>query len=454
MVSEGTATQEQDTAGELRRLGVVVLCLALAAGASYLAPGLERVRPWVGGEGIPIVRMFERGMREALPGFAEAAAWTAGSGGQEPQGLSGSVAAQLDDDDAAELSATEPEAPSSDRTAPPALRIKPEEYAGVEQPIENAGALEAFFRQLSRSASKQAGAVTRVAHYGDSAVAADAITSTARRKLQKRFGDSGHGFILVSRGDMHYAHKDVRHRASEDWGVYSIVQNPLKRGWYGYGGVQYRARAGAWASFETSDEGVVGGAASSFEVFYQQHRGGGLLRISVDGDKREPLRTRSDAKQDAWERVEVADGPHRLHLQVMGGGEVRLYGVAIERANPGVVYDSLGMVGARAQRLLNTPAEHIRGQIAHRRPDLLVLAFGGNEAGNKWLSLERYQQELEEVVDTMKAGRAEMSCLLFGPLDQGERDERGRVVTLEKLPEIVDVQRRVAQAKGCAFFDA
>jgi hypothetical protein len=46
-----------------------------------------------------------------------------------------------------------------------------------------------------------------------------------------------------------------------------------------------------------------------------------------------------------------------------------------------------------------------------------------------------------------------MSCLLFGPLDQAERNERGAIVTLEKLPQIVEVQRSVAKREGCAFFD-
>jgi lysophospholipase L1-like esterase len=128
--------------------------------------------------------------------------------------------------------------------------------------------------------------------------------------------------------------------------------------------------------------------------------------------------------------------------------------VALERGGPGIVYDSLGLVGARADRLLYAEPEHMRGQLAHRKPDLLVLGFGGNESANAWLQPAQYEKDLTEVVRLMKSGRPEMSCLLFGPLDQGERDERGKVVTVKVLPKIVDVQRRVAKAEGCAFFDA
>jgi hypothetical protein len=43
--------------------------------------------------------------------------------------------------------------------------------------------------------------------------------------------------------------------------------------------------------------------------------------------------------------------------------------------------------------------------------------------------------------------------MLFAPLDQGERDKRGKVVTVEVLPSIIEAQRRVAKQEGCAFFD-
>jgi hypothetical protein len=44
--------------------------------------------------------------------------------------------------------------------------------------------------------------------------------------------------------------------------------------------------------------------------------------------------------------------------------------------------------------------------------------------------------------------------MLFGPLDQAERDARGKVVTVQVLPKIIDAQRRIAEQNGCAFFDA
>ncbi|MDD9938276.1 MAG: GDSL-type esterase/lipase family protein [Myxococcales bacterium] len=441
------------TGSELKRLLLLVASLSAVAAVSYALPALERVRPWVAGEGVPIARMFQEGPT-ALPSFAEAGLNT-GSGVSDSR-----VAEQLGDAVASNLAAASAEEPGAIPVPPsqvtpsgPTVRIAPSEYAGITQEIEHAKHLAPFFEQLARTAEKKKGAITRIAHYGDSSVAADQITFTTRRRMQKRFGDAGHGFILISRGNMHYGHKDVVHRSSDGWEVFSTVRNPLRKGWYGYGGVQARGKSGQHATFATPKDSPVGTAVSRYEVFYQRYRGGGRVVVSIDGERKEPISTRHGSKGDGFATYEVPDGPHSMRLRVSGGAGVRLYGVAMERDGPGVVYDSLGLVGARAQRLLNSNADHVKRQIAHRDPDLLVLGFGGNESGNSWLNLENYEKELVQVVRHMRAGKPKMPCLLFAPLDQGERNKRGKVVTIAKLPQIVEVQRKVAKREGCAFFD-
>ncbi|HKU39263.1 MAG TPA: GDSL-type esterase/lipase family protein, partial [Polyangiales bacterium] len=328
------------------------------------------------------------------------------------------------------------------------------ELEGLERELEDEGgrAMRPFYEALLRTARREQGAITRVAHYGDSSVAADEITQTLRRKLQLRFGDAGHGFMLTAKGDMHYVHRDVSHSESDGWEVSSVVRRGLKSGHYGYGGVVARAYGGEMASWGTVSGKPIGGSVARFEVFYQRFTGGGDLRLSVDDGAPQVVRTRDAETTDAWHSIEVPDGPHELTLRT-SGGEVRMYGVVQERAGPGVVYDALGLVGARADRLLDADPEHMARQIKHRSPDLLVLAFGGNEAGNDWLDPARYAANLRKVLKLMRAGRPEMSCLLFAPLDQAERTPRGRIITLSVLPAIVFTQREVAHSEGCAFYD-
>lgn len=426
----------------LRRLWTIAATCAALGALSYAVPHTERLRPWLPDEGLPVVRMYTDD-ESLLPGFAEASTQTGSrvGGAQVEAQLGAAVARSL-------------QAESVDTAKPsgPSTRIEPSEYEGLTQHIEHPEALAGFFARLAVVARGQ-GAPVRIAHYGDSAVAADSITSTARRKLQRKFGDAGHGFILIARGAMHYLHKDIVTRASDGWEVDSIVHLRLRPGYYGYGGVRARGGGGQTAHFGTVKEGDIGRAVSRFEIFYQRQRGGGPIELKVDGKRVEVLQTQGDKPEDAFHVVNVPDGAHTLSLRVLGSA-VNLYGVALERDRPGVVYDSLGLVGAVAERLLGAEPAHIAGQIAHRDPDLVVLAFGGNESVNAYLNIDHYEKDQTKVVRRMRSGKPGVPCMLFAPLDQGERDARGRVVTVPVLPEIVSAQRRVAAREGCAFFDA
>lgn len=436
---------EGETAAGLVHLLWVVGAFAVCVGLTYAVPQGEVFRPWVAGEPVPLVHLLERGAETTSQGPSVAGAVTQHTPPpRAPEGPSQvAMAAALARDNA-------------ERTADgrPLLRIAPAEFEGVTRAIDHPENLAAFYAALAATANKKPSAITRVAHYGDSAVAADGITSTMRRLMQTRFGDAGHGFVLTARGNMHYIHRDIRTRSGGDWELMHIVRGPLRRGWYGYGGVQYRGAGGANATFDTPDDTPVGRSASRFEVFFQKGRGGGDIRVAVDGDVLGTIDTRAETTEDAWQTFEVPDGEHSFSLRVGGRGAVTMYGVALERSVPGVVYDALGLVGARANRLLNADAAHMRRQIAHRSPALLVLAFGGNESGDPYLVEETYKQELRSVLKMMRGNDRSMSCLLFAPLDQGQKNARGVVETVKILPGIVAIQAEVARSEGCAFYNA
>lgn len=437
------------TVNALVKLALTTLTLALLALTTYGVPVLSRFRPWVPGETVPLARLFTHYDGSLLPSFAEA-------------GVMAEPAPDIEQSQKAassrSIASGKPPGPASK------TRVAPEELEGLTQLIEDpegqalssfyaALSRTAFYSSLSRTANAEPKAVTRITHFGDSAVAADSITSTMRRLMQQRFNDAGHGFILVSPGDMHYYHLDIVHRAGGGWELFPLVLGTLGNDWYGYGGVQYRGASGAWARFATVNRGEVGKQVGRFEIFYQRYPGGGKLYVKLDGKQQETIDTRSARQEDGWHVVEAPDGPHSLSIKAGGSGAVRLYGVVLERNVPGVVYDSVGMVSGRAERFLSDDQAHIRGQISHRAPHLMILAFGGNEADNRWLDISRYEEKLRRVLSHIRTPGDKAACLLMGPLDQGERDGRGEIRTIPKIPEIVETQRRVARSEGCAFFD-
>lgn len=447
------ARLSESTGRALLHLAIVCAVLAVCAFVPYASGSLVRWRAWVTGEGVPIVRMFTR-EHAAESGMSVATGGAVASGrdthAQVAEQLGNDIAANLGDEPPSEP----PPSPGENGSQGPAVRIDPRELEGLVREIEDpeGRAMRPFYEALLRTAERRERAITHIAHYGDSSIAGDGITSTLRRRFQQRFGDAGHGFVLIARGTMPYRHVDVRHDASDDWRLIELVRAGLRDHRYGYGGVQYRSTAGSTARFGTQDEGPIGTHVSRFELWFQRHERGGRVDLRVDNGERVEIDTEGDSMHDDWHVVEVPDGAHRIDLRTLGGGETRLYGMVLEREGPGVVYDSLGMVGARARRMLGYDPEHFAAQHAHRGTNLIVLGFGGNDADDAHTA-EQFEDDFRRVARMVRHARPEAACLLMAPLDQAVRDERGNIATIEQVPVIVDAMRRAAAAEGCAFFD-
>ena len=433
----------------LQHLVMVVLFMFAACMLTYAVPPMEGLRPWIPGEeDFPIVRLFKRWSE--IPAFAGHGGsyrpTTSTEAGNER--LAEAVGATV----AANLGSKPILAPANETDG--GLGVDPAEYDGISIRIEDPSGrgMRAFYEALEKTARLDEGAITRVGHYGDSSIATDLITSTLRVNLQARFGDAGHGFVLAAKGYIPYKHRGVQQSSNPDsWELREVVRRQDRDGRYGYGGVQSRAMRGSWARIGTAKRGAVGTRASRFDIYFEQRPRGGKFSVRVDKQDREIVSTETEAVGDGVHSIEVPDGAHSIELRYHRGGPVTFYGVAVEREGPGVVYDSLGLVGARANRLLNFDEAHIRRQLQLRGTNLIVLGFGGNEASDDRTE-EMFYEDYMKVLRRMRQGRGDLACLVFAPLDQARRT-RGRIRTLPTIPLIVAAQRRAAFDSGCAFYD-
>lgn len=441
------ANQERLT--PLRHLVTVVVFMLAACMLTYLIPPIQSLRPWIPSEeDVPIVRLFKRwGEIPAFAGHGGSYRATAGEGSGTER-----LAEAVGETVAANLGTKPIIAPP--RAAEEEIAIEPAEYSGISVQIEDptGRGMRAFYEALERTARGDEGAITRVGHYGDSSIATDLITSTVRQNLQARFGDAGHGFVLAAKGFIPYKHRGVVQSSNpEAWELREVVRRQDRHGRYGYGGVQSTAMRGSWARIGTARRGAVGKKASRFDIFFEQQPRGGKFSVRVDREDREIVSTKADLPGDGVFSIEVPDGPHSIELRYQRGGPVSFYGVVMERDGPGVVYDSLGLVGARANRLLNFDETHIRRQLEQRGTNLIVLGFGGNEASDDRTE-QMFYEDYMKVLRRMRQGREDLACLVFAPLDQARRT-RGRIRTLPTIPLIVAAQRRAATDSGCAFYD-
>ena len=92
------------------------------------------------------------------------------------------------------------------------------------QPIDDGGGATMcrFYRALDDLERGGERRRVRVLHYGDSILTTDELSGRARRVLQRRFGDAGHGFVLLGKPWRWYHHIDSR--TSADGGQALIIR--------------------------------------------------------------------------------------------------------------------------------------------------------------------------------------------------------------------------------------
>src|SRR5690606_32304027 len=173
-------------------------------------------------------------------------------------------------------SATGPSASGTVPTAAtfPPLRPSPDD-AAPKVVIEDSQLLGPFYAKLTLAELGVSGAIARAGQWGDSILGDDGLSHDLRKRLQRRFGDAGHGFHVLGRYNLAYMHRGVEYRDREGWtSRCEIIFKCENDGRYGYGGVSTRSSGGGTARWKTTKEGI-GSRVSRFELWYAEAADGG-----------------------------------------------------------------------------------------------------------------------------------------------------------------------------------
>ena len=343
-----------------------------------------------------------------------------------------------------------PPSPAMEPSQPAAPSTQPHREAAALPSVlldDSNHGLDHFLEALWQTESRTGGAVTRILHYGDSPTTADLITGDVRSLLQKRFGDAGHGFILVAKPWAWYQHTGVSLSGS-GWQSSPASHFESKDGMFGLGGVSFTGTTKSHSRVEYET-----GPQSHLEVWFLRQPEGGTLALAADGKALGRVDTASDTKSPGFAAFDVPAGARALELSVEQG-KVRVFGITAEKPGPGIVYDSLGLNGASItvlSRMYN--AAHWAAELQHRNPHLVIVNYGTNEADFDDFVDKQYEKELREAIRRVQAALPEASILVMSPMDRGHRAGHGAIETMPTIPRIVAIQKRVALETGCAFFD-
>ena len=310
--------------------------------------------------------------------------------------------------------------------------------------IQNTVGLNHFFAALKAGEAGPSIEPVRIMQFGDSHTAADILTAQIRRRFQADFGDGGPGF-LVPRNPMSTRRRGVTSDASSGWLIEGIGGRVASDNIYGPAGI-------ALGTSLPNERVWLETTSNHFEVYYVLQPDGGSIDIEMDGA------SLPDAPISLVSRVprlgyfsydEPSVNAHRLEVRTLTTGKVRLPGIVGEKINSGVVYDVFGVNGARASRLLRWNAAAFAGVIAQRQPNLIILAFGTNEAADpNWTPLG-YEQLLGRIIRRLHAAAPQASILIVGPPDRADLPLAAR-----RIPHVIEAERRAALAGNAAFWSS
>lgn len=322
---------------------------------------------------------------------------------------------------------------------------------GAEKvPIEGA---ESLAKVTARLKELRGGTgVLRVLHLGDSHVASDYITGTIRERLQAVLGDAGRGFVAPDQQEGYGGRRLERSQTA--WEADRIVDTGREGLPFGFSGASLESRSGkARVSY------LLLGGETKLGIYYQAQPEGGQLDVLVDGAKVGQVDTKAAERASLVHQLELEkpkkSQPKRKLELVAKGPKVRLYGVSFERPATGVLYDTIGPVGADAKVYLDLDRKSFTEHLTAHAPDLVVLMVGGNDAmkiRKGWTDLAKVRRDHEQLLDVVKTALPRAECLVWSPMDAGDRQGK-KIVSKGFLKEVRDMQREVARAKGCAFWD-
>ena len=330
--------------------------------------------------------------------------------------------------------------------------------------------LDALYGGLAAAERGDAAGRTLLVFFGDSHTAGDGMTSRVRSALQSKFGDGGRGLVAAGKAPTpHYYQRDVKYGRSGVWSA-AVGGGRGDDEPFGIAGLRvFGKRKGAQLWVETCNECAAGKSTAQFEILYFAAPDHGELRYRVDDGEWQTLATKTqpiEPPHPARHVIPVDDGAHKLTLEHAGGGEIDLFGVVLERLKPGVIVDSLGVVGRRLGSLRSWDWSIIGEQLATRDPKLVVLQYGTNEADDPDLVLEDLAKYYDDMIARVRAAVPGASILILGPPDMGVREAGKRCDRMKKadvpecewrtpgvLRQIIAVQHAAAVRNHVAFFD-
>ncbi|HTF98162.1 MAG TPA: SGNH/GDSL hydrolase family protein [Cellvibrio sp.] len=292
----------------------------------------------------------------------------------------------------------------------------------------------------------------RIIQLGDSHTAGDYFTGQLRQRLQRQFGNAGIGWLTPG----YITNQRSQQALLRNMGKWTLSDSKIAKhsGIFPLGGFINTSTGNSILEIKIKDPVATG----QWQVSLWQQSRQTPWSMALSGGKVSKLPVQGDP-QASWKlssQVIDANKVDRLRLLAPNGG--KLGGVILDRQAPGVTLDAIGINGAVANVINRWDEPSMRQQLQWRDPELIILAYGTNEAFGRDLVPTTYETELRQAIRRLRASAPKAAILLVGAPSSAKSKPPHtnggcRLPLPPSLVKVQNSQRRIARQEKTLYWD-
>lgn len=292
----------------------------------------------------------------------------------------------------------------------------------------------------------------RIAYFGDSMIEGDLISQDLRSQMQNAFGGSGVGFVPMTSIVAGFR-TSIQHKFG-GWTSYNLLGNIPADHVLGISGYTYvpeitgnmdsmDLKTGSWVKYSAVKK-------EHLNKFYQAK----LLYGKSKGDNYAIINN-NNYKLSGTEPVnqiiiDNLNGTEVINARFKCTSPVDIFGFSIE-SDSGAFVDNFSFRGNSGFPLAKIHQNVYSSTDNCLNYDLIILEYGLNVVSPGVTDFSWYEKGMLNVIDHIKKSFPEASILLISVGDKSYRKD-GVYETDPSVPLLVDIQKRMAEQTGCAFW--
>ncbi|MBN1299702.1 MAG: hypothetical protein JW995_00665 [Melioribacteraceae bacterium] len=314
---------------------------------------------------------------------------------------------------------------------------------GNKVPLEAEVAQLSYFRNSLASADNRK---IRIAHFGDSLIWGDVITSDIRNIFQQNYGGSGIGFVSICNDDM-MIRRNVDHKFSDDWDWGSVFTKNSNRYPLYINGIASVPANGSWVSYKVSDNDLL---FSEMTLLFSNTSGN--AQVTIETENNSQVVSLSPVTKGLGTLKHGFNSPQSyVKLTFNNCGGAYIYGVNLD-SGPGVYVDNFAMRGNSGVSLKTLDEGLLKDVNSEMNYSLVLLNFGINvvEAGKTDHTF--YKKQMVKILKSYKKTFPNTSFVIVSAGDKAIK-KGSRLVSDQFVPILVDAQKEIAEEAGVAYWN-